>query len=431
MFGGTITTRTIIQTTSLLIIRYAKRRDDLVSQTQEIKNMRLIAHHDLNGFGNIGEGMHIHNTHDGRRILYLAHEGSPTDITSVDVTDISNPKVLVQTELKYPHLRSNSLSIVDDTMLVAYQSLEPGQPGTGMGVYDISNSEEPRQIAFLDTSGPYSRGCHCLWWVEGNYAHLSTGSADFQPRNQKDDQFYMIVDVSNPTAPTEAGRWWFPGTREGDSAEPVQRHPEFDSGHRLHNANVYPQRPDRAYCAYMDSGTVILDVANISSPSIVSQFNYAPPFPGFTHTVLPLFSRDLMVVTQEAVRNNGEDYPKLIWMVDIRDEANPVIISTFPMPEVEQFTSRPGRFGAHNVHENQPAATSMQDETLIYGTFFNAGVRVFDTSNPFQPEEVAYYVPPQVGSNPVGINDVYVDENGIMYVVDRVKGGLHILELTL
>ena len=86
-----------------------------------------------------------------------------------------------------------------DTMLVAYQSKDPGQPGTGMGVYDISNSEEPRRIGFLDTSGPYSRGCHCLWWVDGDYAHLSTGASDFQPRNQKDDQFYMIVDVKDPT----------------------------------------------------------------------------------------------------------------------------------------------------------------------------------------------------------------------------------------
>ena len=403
----------------------------MVTQSPEIKNMRLISHHDLNGFGNIGEGMHIHTTRDGRRILYLAHESSPKDITSVDVTDISNPKIISQTDLPSAHLRSNSLSIVGDTMLVAYQSLEPGQPGTGMGVYDIGNSEEPRQIGFLDTSGPYSRGCHCLWWVDGNYAHLSTGAKDFKPNDQKDDQFYMIVDVSNPENPVEAGRWWMPGTMEGDGHNPVDRHPDFDSGHRLHNANVYPTRPDRAYCAYMDSGTIIVDVSDVSKPSMISQFNFAPPFPGFTHTVLPLFSRELMVVTQESVRNNGEDYPKLIWMVDMRDEANPVIISPFPMPEPGLFTSRPGRFGAHNVHENQPAATSMQDETLIYGTFFNAGVRVFDTSNPFQPEEIAYFVPEKLdNAGSVGINDVYVDENGIMYAVDRVKGGLYILELT-
>ena len=119
-------------------------------------------------------------------------------------------------------------------------------------------------------------------------------------------------------------------------------------------------------------------------------------------------------------------------MMDIREETNPVIISTFPMPDTEDFFNRGGRFGAHNVYENQPGPTCFHSETLIYGTFFNAGVRVFDTSDPFRPEEVAYFVPPvPEGAPSNGINDVYVDENGIMYVVDRLKGGLYILELTL
>ena len=399
---------------------------------QEIKNMRLISHHDLNGFGNIGEGIHLHQTNDGRRILYMAHESAPKDITGIDVSDLRNPKMLVQTDLVYPHLRSNSLSIIDDVMLVAYQSLEPGQAGTGMGVFDIGNPEEPKQIGFLDTDGPYSRGCHCLWWVDGPYAHLSTGSADFQPRDQKDDQFYMIVDVANPERPVEAGRWWVPGTREGDEEPMPKRHPQFDSGHRLHNANVYPERPNRSYAAYMDSGVAILDITNISRPDVISHINYAPPFPGFTHTVLPLFNRDLMVVTQESVRDGGEDYPKLIWLMDIREETNPVIISTLPMPETKDFFGRPGRFGAHNIYENQPGPTCFFSDTLIFGTFFNAGLRVFDISNPFQPSEVAYFIPGSPKPNvPVGINDVYVDENGILYVVDRNEGGLYILELTL
>ena len=404
----------------------------MATQTQEIRNMRLISHHDLNGFGNIGEGVHLHVNRDGQRILYLAHESAPKDITSVDVTDVANPRVVSQTELAYPHLRSNSLAIVDDVMLVAYQSQQPGQPGTGMGVYDISNAEEPWRVGFMDLGGPYSRGCHCLWWVDGEYAHLSTGAADFQPRDQKDDQFYMIVDVRDPANPVEAGRWWVPGAREGDDAPPLPRHPRFDSGHRLHNANVYPQRPDRAYCGYLDSGVFILDISDKAAPSVVGSINVAPPFPGFCHTVLPLFSRDLMVVTHEAVREKGEDHPKLIWMMDIREETNPVIISTFPMPDTSDFFNRGGRFGAHNIHENQPGATCSRSDTLIFGTFFNGGVRVFDTSDPFRPEEVAYFVPPvPEGAPSNGINDVYVDENGIMYVVDRLKGGLYILELTL
>ena len=83
-------------------------------------------------------------------------------------------------------------------------------------------------------------------------------------------------------------------------------------------------------------------------------------------------------------------------------------------------------------YENQPGETSLISEDLVFGTFFNAGIRVFDVKNPFQPEEVAYFVPeiPE-GAEANGINDIHVDENGIMYVVDRIKGGMYILELNI
>jgi hypothetical protein len=404
----------------------------MATQTQEIKNMRLIAHHDLNGFGDIGEGVHLHQTREGRRIFYMAHESAPKNFTSVDVTDVNHPRLLVQTDLEYPHLRSNSLAIVDDVMLVAFQSQEFGQPGAGMGVYDISNPEQPRRIGFYDASGPNSKGCHCLWWTDGEYAHLATGTPDSNPTNPRDDQFYVILDVKDPTKPTEAGRWWFPGTQEGDSTPAPARHPQFDAGHSLHNANVYPQRPDRAYCGWKDAGVIILDISDKSRPSMISNVNFAPPFPGFTHTVVPIFNRNLLIVTQEATRMHGEDHPKLVWIMDVRLETNPVIISTLPMGDTDDFFSRPGRYGAHNIYEYVPGPTSYQSDNLVFATFFNGGIRVFDIANPFQPQEVAYFVPPLLaGAQSTGINDVHVDENGIMYVVDRIKGGLYILELNI
>jgi hypothetical protein len=129
---------------------------------------------------------------------------------------------------------------------------------------------------------------------------------------------------------------------------------------------------------------------------------------------------------------HGEDHPKLVWIMDVRLETNPVIISTLPMADTNDFFSRPGRYGAHNIYEYVPGPTSFQSDNLVFATFFNGGIRVFDIANPFQPQEVAYFIPPvPAGAQSTGINDVHVDENGIMYVVDRIKGGLYILELSI
>ena len=241
----------------------------------------------------------------------------------------------------------------------------------------------------------------------------------------------MVVDLADPAAPREAGRWWLPGTRVGDDEPEPVRHPEFDAGFRLHNGNVYPERPDRAYLGYLDAGVVILDISDLSAPQALSRLDYHPPFPGFTHTVLPLFDRDLLVVTDEAVTEDCRDHPKLTWVVDLRDETNPVIIATCPLPAAEEYCSRPGRFGAHNIHDNQPVPTSWQSSQYIVGAYFNAGVRVHDLADPFRPEEVAFYVPEGDAEQGININDVYVDERGLVYAIDRTGGGLFVLELEL
>ncbi|MDB5967540.1 MAG: hypothetical protein JWQ72_4040, partial [Polaromonas sp.] len=47
-------------------------------------------------------------------------------------------------------------------------------------------------------------------------------------------------------------------------------------------------------------------------------------------------------------------------------------------------------------------------------------------------QEIAYYVPGAPKLSPVGavqLNDVHVDENRIVYTVDRFAGGLYVLEM--
>jgi hypothetical protein len=397
-------------------------------------NFKLLAHHDLAGFGGMGEGMAIQMAKDGRRIIWLAHESAPKNFTALDVSDPRSPKIVVQTELAEAYMRSNSLELVGNVMAVAYQTRKASQKGAGFELFDIAAPENPRSIALVDASGPGSRGVHQLWFCDGAFVHMSAGAPDFMPTHPLDDQFYRVFDVRDPVRPAEVGRWWLPGTRQGDDAPPPVRHrpPLLDSGFRAHNTNVYPQRPDRCYLGYIDAGMFVLDISDKARPRPICQWDNSPPYHGFTHTVVPMFGRDLLVVTDESVVDDAADWPKPIWIIDASDERRPVPIATCPMPPVEAYKGRGGRYGAHNIHENTPSPYAWHSEDIVIGTFFNGGLRAYDIRNPYRPEEIGAFVPPAPARSPVGaiqLNDCFVDERKIVYTVDRLSGGLYILEM--
>jgi hypothetical protein len=393
-------------------------------------NFKLLSENNLGGFGGMGEGMAMQIAKDGRRIIWLAHESAPKNFTAVDVSDPRNPKVVVQTDLPHMDVRSNSLEMSGDILAVAYQTKKKGMKPAGFELFDVSVPEKPKSISFFDCSGATSRGVHQLWFCDGEYVHMAAGSPDFEAADPNDDQFYRCIDVRNPSKPVEVGRWWLSGTRKGDNVAPPPRH-ALDKGYRAHNCNVYPQRPDRMYLCYLDGGMYIMDISDKSKPKVISHWTNSPPYTGFTHTAVPLFDRGLILVTEESTENDAKDWPKLIWMLDARDENFPVSFSTLPMPPVDAYKNRGGRFGSHNIHENVPVPTSFQSDQLVFGTFFNGGMRAFDISNAYQPKEVAAFVPPAPNGSKIGaiqLNDVYVDENQLVYTVDRFSGGLYILE---
>jgi hypothetical protein len=425
------------------------------------KNMLLLGHQDLNGHGDGGEGLAIQQRPDGRRILYIAHEERAICLSIVEVTHPEAPVLLNQLPSPAPGVtRCNSLGLSGNVLAVADQTINMGQGPAGMWVLDVSDlarvqkakSMKDLAFSFFDTSGPNSRGVHWLWFVDGEFAHLSSGTRDSDPANAKDDQFYLVVDLRDPRAPREVARWWLPGTQRKDDCLPgclPTRHP-IDDGYRAHTVEVYPERPDRAYLGYMDGGAIILDISGLSgvragssksfSPKLVSRLKFSPPFPAWTHTVQPLFGRGLAVVSDEAVLDKCADAPKLVWLVDMRDETNPVIVGTAPQPEnAGDLCANGGRFGAHNVHPNFPNSTSAQLKNTFVATFFSGGVRIYrlvDSPVPHAPpqiKEIGFFVSPAPPGNPthsIQINHAMVDEKGLIYAVDRISGGLYIFRYT-
>jgi hypothetical protein len=99
---------------------------------------------------------------------------------------------------------------------------------------------------------------------------------------------------------------------------------------------------------------------------------------------------------------------------------------------VNEWANKGGRFGAHNLFENTPGPHMWHSEDVIVGTFFNGGLRAYDIANPYQPKEIATFIPPAPPLSKAGaiqINDVLIDEREIVYCVDRMAGGLYCLEM--
>lgn len=291
----------------------------------------------------------------------------------------------------------------------------------GLAIYDISIADNPRQIGFLPVDGG---GIHRVWYVGGRWAYASALIDGFS------DYILITIDLADPAHPREAGRFWLPGMNLAAGETPGW---PATSRMGLHHAIV---DGDIAYGAWRDGCLVMVDVSDRAAPKPIAHKSWAPPFGGGTHNCLPLADRQLLVVLDEAVLDHQEDGMKPIWVFDNRLPANPVSISTFPNPAEADYSARGGHFGPHNLHENRPGSFVSSD--LIFATYQNAGVRVFDIRDQYRPVEVGALVPPpparMMDTRPnrasvIQTADVFVDSNGIVYATDY-NAGLYIMEYT-
>ena len=367
-------------------------------------NTRLVSYIDCPGGGQVWR--------DGN-MLYVSHMRPPDGTSIYDVADPKHPKLVARLEVPMGW-HSHKVRAANGLMVVNYEKFRDGTPefGGGIGIFDVSTPAKPKLVHKWRVSGE-GGGVH-RFDFDGRYAYISPTAEGYV------GNIMMILDLADPGAPGEVARWWIPGQHAaGGETYPWNDYVKPRCHHPLRRGN-------RLYVSYWHHGFYILDIADMSKPTLVSGVNPGPADPHPTHTALPmpakLKGRDIMLVADEDVAKLRPSPPAFAWVYDISFERQPMPIATFQVPGLDaDGAPQPPMMGCH-----QPAERF--HGTTVPFAWFARGLRLVDVSDPFAPREVGYYEPdPPQGYEMPSSNDVTVDASGLLYLIDRQRG-LSIIE---
>jgi hypothetical protein len=356
----------------------------------------------------------------------------------VDVTDPRNPKT-VKFIPGPPNTNTVQVDIADGIMVAALgrpenragTGMDPNKPyEAGVILFDMKDPLNPKELGRWHTDNPAGRGTHRNAYQGGRYVHLAADMKGY------DGDIYVILDISYPAKPVEAGRWWVPGQHVAGGETP-QKDPNVN----LHNPNFVDG--NLMYLSYGDTGMVVLDISDVKKPKLVSQTKFQARHKFDVHTVSPDFKRKLVYVNSEAVIAECKGPLDHATVVDVSNPAKPFAVSRFPVPvppaglPYKNFCDKGGRFGPHNMNQLQYNPNVQKQGNLAYLTWFNAGLRVYDVSDKRLPREIGSFVaglPEKLYiesyGNYVRMEDVFVDSRGYIYVTGGAQQGIYILRYT-
>jgi hypothetical protein len=393
----------------------------------------LVAYHDLDGMPGFKLALQVVS---GRWFLYVTRFWE-VGTTVLDVTDPAVPQVVGA--IPGPddaNVATWQVQVADNLLVHGIQHRPPPWGGDplrateeGMHIWDVTDPTSPRHLSSYRFG---ASGTHRNLFTGGRYLHAAASFPGI------DGFAYAIVDIDDPMNPQEVGRWFMPEqfTAAGATSDrkPSHHGPAWVIG-------------DRAYLPYGGGGLVLLDISDPAWPRLISRLEFGAAFSSRValHTVVPLPERGIAVVNTEAIAEMTAEPYNYAGIVDISNESDLRLISLLPVPIPDQaapypnFNKRGGRFGPHNQHHPHPEHQHLlHDDQIVYLTWFNAGLRVYDISDPYLPREIGHFLP----DDPVerrGLlpktalvtqsEDVLVDSRGYAYLTDK-NHGLHVLRFT-
>jgi hypothetical protein len=288
---------------------------------------------------------------DGRDYAYTGTWGACSGCYGdrLYVWDVTNPANPVMTDSVMVDARVvNDVKVNDAGTLAVITRENASSRRNGIVILGLDDPAHPEVLSeYWET---LTGGVHNTF-IDGDLVYaVHNGTADLH-----------IIDVSNPGAPEQIGRWGIP-------AHPTKY---------LHDVYV---EDGLAYLSYWDDGLIIIDVGNgirdgtPERPQYVSQYRYRYEVGGQeygnTHVAFPY--------TNEAGRRyvfvGDEVFPPGFEVQDLRTSPagyiHVVDITDIERPTEEAFYLVP-RAGPHNV---------WVEDDVLYVAYYNGGLRAVDIS---------------------------------------------------
>ena len=442
----------------------------------EAHNLRLLAHHDLQG----RSAYHpIPHRYGERVILFVGHHAGQAmnpltgrvETNGMSVVDVTDPSAPVQLHHEPPN---GEATYTQHVQVCDGEALPDGDPGrtylirtsgrVGAEILDVTDPAQPEFMSTIYTVDALANGrrdTHKIQWdCESGIAYLNGTPQDWQVRS------LQVFDVGDPGEPRHIRDFAIDGCQPGGSACAVTSlHQPFAAGNRVY---LGYGSAFQGVVQILDRDKLIHGEPGVENPFEPTARNLAYPeigrldMPTYygAHTAKPIYGMevpdysdngenrvmDLLLLVSEETTDRCAGNRHAMFLVDITQEDKPFPISSFQVPEEPgDFCNRGIRFGPHSP---QDAYHPNFDKSLVVLAYFNAGIRVVDIRDPFRPAEVAYFVPrmtdmsfevcSDAGAPPgeeicerqIQTNNVNLDDRGLIYALDRAGAGLHILELT-
>ena len=464
-------------------------------QRADARDMQLVGYSDLQARSAYQPVIHKQGNrwiayvghHGGRQLNPLTGQQESNGTSILDVTDPKRPKYLTHIPGEPGQAEAGGAQMV---RVCDGRDLPRADAGKvyllrtyGNSAHEVWDVTEPTKAERVTVVVSGLRQTHKNWWeCDTGIAYLISGDPAWRTTRMT-----KIYDLSDPAHPAFIRDFGLPGQQPGSAGTvPTELHGPISLG---------PQA-NRVYFGYGTSVNGIVQIVDreklLNGPKDPTDENLRypqiarvdlPPDVG-AHTAFPLLGmdvaefgmqrapagrrggpppsapdghdhevsvpanrtqarRDFIAVVGETTANECFENRQMLRVLDATIETRPFGVSSFTVPESSRdYCSAGGRFGTHSSNEN---FTPIYYKRVLFLAHFNAGVRAVDIRDPFNPKEIAFYVPATtsktdkrcVGSGAdekckvaIQTNNVEVDDRGYIYIVDRANTGMHILELT-